>query len=96
MDFAFVTALIFILWLAAKKTKKLLKRLEPEEKLARREMIVIKHSLDGVLMTHLIDPVETPAAEPETRFEVEEEPAAADTGQEFSWEPAEEAELSVG
>jgi hypothetical protein len=104
LDFAIVTALIFFLWLAAKKTKKLLKRLEPDEKIAQREMIIIKADLSNVQNTHLVEPVEEPASQPEpaaakafeARFEVE--PAAAEPWKEFTWEPEAEAEaeLTVG
>jgi hypothetical protein len=103
VDFVIVTALIFFLWLAAKKTKKLLRRLEPDEQHAKREMIVIKAGFGGAT-THLAEP-ETPAAEPERAaaagaelpgpvFEVETaepEPAAAGPWKEFTWEPGAEA-----
>jgi hypothetical protein len=107
VDFAIVTALIFFLWLAAKKTKKLLRRLEPDEKIAQREMIVVKASLNGVQNTHLINSEEEGAAEPEPAvaeepgmaFEIEqpemEAAAAASEPGEFSWEPAEAVEVGA-
>ena len=95
MDFAIVTALIFFLWLAAKKTKKLLKRLEPDEKIAQREMIIIKADLSNVQNTHLVDPVAEPASQPEpaaaeafeAAFEVE--PLVAESEAEVELEAAE-------
>ena len=72
VDFLLATALIFFLWLAAKKTKKLLKRLEPDEKLSTREMIIIKKELVAVA-THLAEP-----AEPETQVAAEPELAAVE------------------
>jgi hypothetical protein len=84
MDFAIVTILIFILWLLAKKTKKLLRRLQPEEKLAPREVILIKVSLTGAENTHLAEPAEVPPPE-----------AAAPELPEFSWEPGVEAEVGA-
>jgi len=91
LDFVIVTALIFFLWMAAKKTKKLLKRLEPEEKLAHRQMIVVKADLNGVQNTHLITP-EAPAVEPEpatavpagVAFEMEQPEAAAKPAKELA------------
>ena len=65
MDFALVTALIFFLWLAAKKTKKLLKRLQPEDQpQLQRKMIVIKAGFGGGT-SHLAEPADAPAAVPE-------------------------------
>ena len=63
MDFALVTALIFFLWLAAKKTKKLLRRLQPDEPQhqVKREMIIIKAGFTST--THLPEPDEAAAAE---------------------------------
>jgi hypothetical protein len=97
LDFLLVTALIFFLWLAAKKTKKLLKRLEPEEKLSTREMIIIKKELAAVA-THLAEPEDPPAPvaelpghafEPERpQDEVETMPTASE-----EWK---EIELTVG
>jgi hypothetical protein len=84
LDFVLVTGLIFFLWLAAKKTKKLLKRLEPEEKLATREMIIIKASLNGIQNTHLVNE-EAPAAEPETAVAAAE--AVMEPGVAFEVEP---------
>ena len=84
MDFFIVTVLIFFLWLSAKKIKKLLRRLEPDQQTPKREMIIIKASMDGVQSSHLINPAEAPATEPESveaedaggpTFEVEQAPA---------------------
>jgi len=108
LDFAIITILIFFLWFAAKKTKKLLKRLEPDDKkLVRREFIVIKADLTNVSNSHLITE-EPPAAAPESvaaepegvTFEVEElkaeaEPAGDGSIPEFSWEPAETIEIGA-
>ncbi len=47
MDYAFVMALILLLWFTAKCTRRLLTRLEPPEQAERREMIVVKMSLNG-------------------------------------------------
>ena len=111
MDYALVSILIFILWLAARKTKKLLKRLEPEEKLAQKTLIIIKADVNGQLNTHLAEP--DPAAattmqpavveEPEPAFQVEvvemeDEAPAADAEpewKEFTWESAEEEAVSL-
>ena len=97
MDFLLVTVLIFFAWLAAKKTKKLLKRLEPDEKLSAREMIIIKKEL-GAVATHLAEP-----AEPETQPAAEPQPAAVEmSGPVFEMERPEaeaapaEFELSMG
>jgi hypothetical protein len=92
LDLLLVTALIFFLWLAAKKTKKLLKRLEPEEKLCTREMIIIKKELAAV-GTHLAEPEDKPAAEPEP-VAAGLEAAAELTGPAFEVdEPQAEAEM---
>ena len=86
MDYAFLAILIFILWLLATKTKKLRKRLDPEEQLNKREMIVIKHDVNGLNTTHLMQ-ADAPAAEPaqpapaevpEPAFELEQEIAVAE------------------
>jgi hypothetical protein len=107
LDFALVTALIFFLWLAAKKTKKLLRRLEPEEQnQVKREMIIIKAGFTSA--SHLPEPDEPAATEepvavaaaglPEPAFEVEApKPAAApaEKWKEISWEPSSEPALSA-
>ena len=107
MDFAIVTALIFFLWLAAKKTKKLLRRLEPDQQAAKPLMIVVKASMDGVQSSHLVDPAEAPATIQEPvkaeeaagpAFEVENAPAQGEVEMEpgeFTWEPSEEIELTA-
>jgi len=89
LDYALVTILIFILWLAAKKTKKLLRRVQPEEKLVRREMIIVKRSLTGMENTHLVEPEQAAEEQPEP------EPATSENWKEISWEPTAAAEASV-
>lgn len=91
MDYALVTILIFILWLAAKKTKKLLRRVQPEEKLVRREMIIVRKSLTGMENTHLVEPEAAAEGEPES----EPEPATSENWKEISWEPTAAAEAGV-
>ena len=110
MDFALVTALIFFLWLAAKKTKKLLRRLQPDEpqQQVKREMIIIKAGFTST--THLPEPAQpapagtqsepvavAAAVMPGPAFEVEAPVPAAEAGEkwkEFSWEPDSQPALS--
>ena len=46
MDFIFVFVVLFILMVLATRTRRLMKRLEKEEPKNKRDMIVVRHSLD--------------------------------------------------